>query len=133
MMPGYRVHAITNGVHPLTWAAPSFRKLYDEYVPGWWHEPELLTRVDCCIPDRLIWQAHLEAKQALLDRILALTGRALALERPTLAFARRMTAYKRPDLLFADVEWLKAVAGASPFQVILAGAPTGSGGQGSDR
>jgi glycogen phosphorylase len=121
MMPGYRVHAITNGVHPLTWAAPSFRKLYDEYVPGWWHEPELLTRVDCCIPDRLIWQAHLEAKQALLDRIHALTGRALALERPTLAFARRMTAYKRPDLLFSDVERLKAIARASPFQVILGG------------
>jgi glycogen phosphorylase len=110
MMPGYRVHAITNGVHPLTWVAPSFRKLYDGYVPGWSHEPELLTRVDCCISDQLIWQAHIEAKQALIGKIYSVTGLALQLERPMLAFARRMTAYKRPDLLFSDVERLKAIA-----------------------
>ncbi|MDZ4261109.1 MAG: alpha-glucan family phosphorylase, partial [Pseudomonadota bacterium] len=27
MFPGYRVHAITNGVHPFTWTAESFRQL----------------------------------------------------------------------------------------------------------
>jgi glucan phosphorylase len=30
MFPGYRVHAITNGVHPHTWTAESFRALYDK-------------------------------------------------------------------------------------------------------
>ena len=30
MFPGYRVRAITNGVHPFTWTAPSFRELYDQ-------------------------------------------------------------------------------------------------------
>ena len=32
MFPGYRVHAVTNGVHPFTWVAESLRKLYDQYV-----------------------------------------------------------------------------------------------------
>ena len=29
---------------------------------------------------------------------------------PLIAFARRMTGYKRPDLLFADLERLRAIA-----------------------
>ena len=33
MFPGYQVHAVTNGVHPLTWTAESFRTLYDRYLP----------------------------------------------------------------------------------------------------
>jgi starch phosphorylase len=32
-----------------------------------------------------------------------------------------MTAYKRPDLLFADVDRLRAIARGRPFQVVLAG------------
>ena len=32
-----------------------------------------------------------------------------------------MTAYKRPDLLFADLEKLKAIAGKYSFQIVLAG------------
>ena len=39
----------------------------------------------------------------------------------TLGFARRMTAYKRPDLLFADLERLKSIAREHAFQVVLAG------------
>lgn len=39
----------------------------------------------------------------------------------TLGFARRMTAYKRPDLLFTDPERLRAIARAQPFQIVLAG------------
>ena len=32
-----------------------------------------------------------------------------------------MTAYKRPDLLFSDIERLKAIAGERSFQIVLAG------------
>src|SRR4029079_2183319 len=38
-----------------------------------------------------------------------------------IAFARRMTAYKRPDLLFSDLERLKSIARNHPFQIVLAG------------
>ncbi len=121
MFPGYQVHAITNGVHPFTWVVESFRKLFDQYVPSWCHEPELLVRVDGSIPDAAIWAAHVLAKQALIDRVRAANGVALNPDLPILGFARRMTAYKRPDLLFTDLERLRAIARVRPFQVVFAG------------
>jgi glycogen phosphorylase len=120
MFPGYQVRAITNGVHPFTWTADGFRALYDRYVPGWCHEPELLTRVDR-IPDAAIAAAHAQAKQALIEKVHALCGVALHSKVPILGFARRMTAYKRPELLFSDLERLKAIARDRSFQIVLAG------------
>jgi glycogen phosphorylase len=120
MYPGYQVRAITNGVHPYTWTAPSFRSLFDRYVPGWCHEPELLGRADT-IPDAAIIEAHLAVKQALIQQVRDLTGGVLNPQVATLGFARRMTAYKRPDLLFADIERLKAIARERSIQIVLAG------------
>jgi starch phosphorylase len=121
MFPGYRVHAITNGVHPFTWASAEFRRLYDQYLPGWCHEPQLLIRADCCVPDEAIWQAHQQAKHTLIDKVEELTGVALQADIPILGFARRMTAYKRPDLIFSDLNRLQAIARDQPFQIVLAG------------
>ncbi|CAG0979041.1 glycogen phosphorylase [Methylophilaceae bacterium] len=121
MFPGYLVHAITNGVHPFTWATEGFRQLYDHYLPGWCHEPQLLMRADCCIPETAIWEAHVQAKQHLIEKVQALTGVSLQPDIPILGFARRMTAYKRPDLLFSDLERLQEIARSHPFQIVLAG------------
>ena len=121
MFPGYHMHAITNGVHPYTWTCSSFTHLYDHYLPGWCHEPSLLTRADCCIPDEELWKAHCEAKQAMIDRIKSMTPVTLDPALPVIGFARRMTAYKRSDLLFTDLDRLVAIAGKYPFQVVLSG------------
>ncbi len=121
MFPGYRVHAITNGVHPYTWTSESFRKLFDTHLPGWCHEPELLARADCCLADEDIHEAHRHAKQLLIAKVAALTSVQLNAEVPILGFARRMTAYKRPDLLFTDLERLREISRQQPFQVVLAG------------
>jgi starch phosphorylase len=121
MFPSYKVYAITNGVHPYTWAAEGFRQLYDHYVPGWRQEPQLLMRADCCIPDTVILEAHAQAKQHLIETVQAMTGVALKADVPIFGFARRMAAYKRPDLLFSDLERLKAIARIHPFQIVLAG------------
>ncbi|MGA7593656.1 MAG: alpha-glucan family phosphorylase [Gallionella sp.] len=121
MFPGYKVHAITNGVHPFIWTHENFRQLYDHYLPGWCHEPQLLVRADCSIPDEAVWEAHILAKQHLIDKVQAMTGVALRPDIPVLGFARRMTAYKRPDLMFTDLERLKAIARKQPFQIVLAG------------
>lgn len=120
MFPGYQVRSVTNGIHPYIWTCRCFAKLYDDYVPGWCHEPELLMRADR-IPDAAIWDAHMEAKRTLLKLVSSLTGVTLSLHQPIIGFARRMTAYKRADLLFSDLERLKAVAEQRPFQVILSG------------
>ena len=121
MFPGYLMHAVTNGVHPFTWTCASFIKVYDDFLPGWCHEPELLVRVDCCVPDDDLWQAHFEAKQRLVERVKTQTSVVLDPDLPTLGFARRMTAYKRPDLLFSDLERLADIARRQPFQIVLAG------------
>ena len=121
MFPGYKVHAITNGVHPFTWATEQFQQLYDHYLPGWCHEPQLLVRADCSISDVAIWEAHVRDKQHLIDKVKMLTGVMLKPDIPILGFARRMTAYKRPDLLFTDLERLKSIASKHPFQIVLAG------------
>jgi len=121
MFPGYRVHAVTNGVHPFTWTSEPFRRLYDARLPGWCHEAELLMRAECCITDEAIQAAHVEAKQRLIDEVMARTGVALSVDCFTIGFARRMTAYKRPDLLFSDLERLKSIARRHPIQIVLAG------------
>lgn len=121
MFPGYRVKSVTNGVHPYTWTSSSFAKLYDHHLPGWCHEPELLVRADCCISDAEVLEAHQLAKAKLIDKIKTLSGATFDKQLPTLGFARRMTAYKRPDLLFSDIERLKRIARDQPFQIVLAG------------
>ena len=120
LYPGYRVHAITNGVHPFTWTHASFAALYDVHLPGWCHESGILVRADS-IPDAAIWQAHVQAKDHLMQKVKILSGVALDPTVPVLGFARRMTAYKRPDLLFSDISRLKSIAKKQPFQLILAG------------
>ncbi|HWL63194.1 MAG TPA: alpha-glucan family phosphorylase [Steroidobacteraceae bacterium] len=120
MFPGYRIRGIANGVHPHTWTADAFHLVYDHYVPGWCHEPELLNRADA-IPDLALVEAHAQARQALLDRVRAGTGQALDPHAAILGFARRMTAYKRPDLLFTDLGRLRQIHARHPFQIVLAG------------
>jgi starch phosphorylase len=121
MYPGYQVHAITNGVHPFRWTSDSFIRLYDNYLPGWCHEPELLARADCCISDSAIREAHAQSRQLLFERVLKTCGIKLHRQVPVFGFARRMTAYKRPDLLFSDLERLKEIADRYPLQIVLAG------------
>ncbi len=120
LYPDYQVHAVTNGIHPGTWCHPRFAELFTAYAPGWYHESAALIRADR-IPDESIWDAHYAAKLELIERVAAETGMSFKPEIPILGFARRMTAYKRPDLLFADLEKLKAIAKHYPFQLVLAG------------
>jgi len=120
MFPSYRVHAITNGVYSQKWTSPQMAALYDQFLPGWRHEPEQLQRIDQ-IDEEEILQAHHQAKTILFDLVQKLTGKTLDLSLPTIGFARRMTAYKRPDLLFSDRKRLRAIAKKQPFQLILAG------------
>lgn len=120
MYPGYRVHAVTNGVHPYTWTCESFIKVYDAHLPGWCHEPELLVRADR-IPDAAIWEAHVETKKRLIETVRTRTGVNFHPNVPIIGFARRMTAYKRPDLIFSDLKRLRAITEHLPFQIVLAG------------
>ncbi len=119
MFPGYKINAITNGVHSYTWTFESFKRLYDKYLPGWANEPELFVRIGR-IPDNEIWEAHLEAKTSLFTYIRESAGVELNPDLLTIGFARRATAYKRADLLFTDLDRLIAI-GTGKIQIIYAG------------
>jgi starch phosphorylase len=120
MFPGYRIRAITNGVHLPTWASPAIRDLLSEYFPYWALEPEILNQADVIPLDRL-WGAHRKDKAALISRVQGMTGVVLDIEKPIIGYARRMTAYKRPELIFSDLDRLARIARRHPFQVVLAG------------
>ncbi|MEW6109059.1 MAG: alpha-glucan family phosphorylase [Nitrospirota bacterium] len=119
MFPGYEIYAITNGVHSFTWTCESFKKIYDEYLPGWANEPELFVRIGR-IPDEKLWNAHIEAKQILISYIKEKTGIEFSRDILTIGFARRATAYKRADLLFRDIERLVRI-GSGKIQLVYAG------------
>ena len=120
MFPGYGIRAVTNGVHVPTWTHAAFARLFQGVAPDWGHDPEGLAVADQ-LPDEPVWAAHQAAKGDLLAEVARRTGLAMRPDLPLIAFARRMTGYKRPDLLFADVERLRAIHRAQPFQVVMAG------------
>jgi starch phosphorylase len=120
MFPGYHIHAITNGVHSFTWTCDEMRALFDKYIPGWANEPELFVRSGN-IPELELWEAHREAKRKLLEHVHQATGVDMDVNTLTIGFARRATAYKRPHLLFHDVERLMRVADKGKVQIIYAG------------
>ena len=131
IFPGYRVRAITNGVHPPTWTHAGFARLYQAKLPHWAHEPEVLARADQ-LDDDAVWSAHQQAKRDLIAQVNGASTFTLRPEVPLVGFARRMTHYKRPGLLFSDMERLAAIARKRPFQVVFAGIahPSDAPGQG---
>jgi starch phosphorylase len=119
MFPGFEIHAITNGIHPFTWASPYFVQLYDRHLPGWALEPELLVRVDT-ISDEDFWDAHQGAKAFLALYIEETTGKKFDPEVLTIGFARRYATYKRADLIFSDLQRLAEI-GSGRLQLVFAG------------
>jgi glycogen phosphorylase len=120
MFPGFDVHAVTNGVHVGTWAHPAFATLYRQHYPQWMHEPEVLVRADH-LPDSDVWAAHTRAKTDLCHFVREHAGVEMSPDVPIIGFARRMTGYKRPDLLFGDLERLASIAERHPFQLVFSG------------
>ena len=121
MFAGYHIDAITNGVHAATWTSPHFQALYDRHIPDWRQDNFSLRHAES-IPTAEICAAHQQAKTELVALVNGEHHLAMSPEIFTIGFARRVTAYKRADLLFTDVERLKKVAAqAGGLQLIYAG------------
>jgi starch phosphorylase len=134
---------ITNGIHAPTWVAREMSQLYLKYLGQ-----EVLKGYDDIslgksvfnIPDEELWAVHQILKRKLIHamdgwarqsaaerklkarQILAM-GALLDPEVLTIGFVRRFTAYKRPSLIFHDLERLKRIVTDRwhPVQVIFAG------------
>ncbi len=134
---------VTNGVHLPTWLAFEIADLYDRHLGKDWlshsDEPSTFEKIRN-IPDRELWSARREVKQKLITAMTLraqecwATGRcngqqALAMgalfepSSLTIGFVRRFTEYKRPTLLFEDIERLKRIVKDpwSPVQIVFAG------------
>ncbi len=136
LWPGFPEHevpigAITNGVHLPTWVAPDMARLFDRYLGKRWRTESdassLWSRV-LDIPNYELWQVH----QLLRLRLLTLlrdrfrTFPSSTLLNPdalTIGFARRIALYKRPLLLFHDLDRLRRIVThpERPVQLIIAG------------
>ncbi len=121
MFPEYPIDSITNGVHAVTWISDPFKKLFDQYIPGW-REDNFNLRQALKIPNPDISGAHRTAKRALLDYVSTQVHVKMEESTLTLGFARRAATYKRADLLFYDAEKLKQIIwDHGPLQIIFAG------------
>jgi len=134
---------ITNGVHAPTWVALENRQLFDRYLGHDWvdkqDDVEMWRHIED-IPDEELWRVHIFLKRKLFHIIIEraqqrwakteatpqqiLTmGFLLDYDTLTIGFVRRFAEYKRPDLLFNDIERLKKIVNDQwrPVQIIFAG------------
>ena len=134
---------VTNGIHVPTWVASEMGLLFIKYLGEDWVErqddPELWERI-MDIPDEEMWTARQLLKRRLKgamlgwaqqrwseaevqpQQVLAM-GALLHPEVLTIGFVRRFAEYKRPSLIFRDVERLKRLVKDRwrPIQIVFAG------------
>lgn len=108
---GAPIVGITNGVHVPSWQDPWMR---DAFAGG---DP---------------WLAHAELKADLIGVVKERTGVALDPSKLIAGFARRAASYKRPDLLFRQLERVTPLLEQRGLQVVFSGKayPDDPGGQG---
>lgn len=134
---------VTNGVHVPTWISAEFVRLFEKYVSKNWlkyqDDAGLWNRI-MDIPDEEIWHLHNDLKHRLLEVLTEksqniwagseVTPQQVILSGPlfnprvlTIAFARRFAEYKRPALIFHDIDRLKKIVNnpLHPVQIIFSG------------
>lgn len=134
MFPQFKIGAITNGVHHRTWIGTELANIYDKFIPDWFMDPLALSQAVEKIPDEALWRAHQEEKGKLLDHVNNHLTSVSSLEEQknpslderfdintlTISLARRLVPYKRPLLLYSDIERLVEI-GEGKLQIIQCG------------
>jgi starch phosphorylase len=110
------------------------QNLFDKYLPEWFNNPTRLIDAPKEIPDDALWTHHQDAKAKLIRYVNShLTAITSQTERDnplrselfdentlTISLARRPVAYKRPLLLYHDIERFVRI-GVGKIQVIQCG------------
>ncbi|MFO7683491.1 MAG: alpha-glucan family phosphorylase [Chloroflexota bacterium] len=134
---------ITNGVHVPTWISSELSSIFAKYLgPDWvdyQDDPARWERL-ADMPANELWDTHVLLKHKLMNFLRARArqrwvdgvndptqvmtgGTLLDPDALTIGFARRFATYKRADLIFRDIERLKALLlnVHRPVQIIFAG------------
>lgn len=119
MFGSTHIAPITNGVHHITWTSPQMGALFDHHLPGWKEDPSQLSYAGS-LPDRALLDARAASRRILRELVHASTGVKLDEQRLTIGFARRFATYKRANLVFSDLERLRAI-GADRIQFVFSG------------
>ncbi len=114
------VDYITNGIHHLQWASAEMQALFDKRIPGWRGHPALLAAHCRDLADEELWAAHQAGKVRLIEAVNAQSGARFLNDRLTIVSARRIVPYKRPELLYENIDRLREVA-KGKLQIIHAG------------
>jgi glycogen phosphorylase len=148
LWPGVKEEAvpiihITNGVHVPSWVAPEAVDLYQKFLGPIWvkrhYDTEIMTYLKD-IPDNELWEMRKILRRQLIHSIQEraqerwaigtgmapqVLGMGALLDAGvlTICFARRFAEYKRPTLIFQDIERLKKIVTNRdrPVQIIFAG------------
>jgi starch phosphorylase len=136
LWPDFKLEAVTNGVHLPQWVAKEWQDHWNTLMPDWktnTADPKMWRALNK-LSDADLWSTHLELKRKLLDKVYDETGVRLEEDVLTIVWARRFATYKRPDLLFNDIERLKQLVFSSdrPIQIIVAGKSHPADQQGKD-
>lgn len=99
---------ITNAIYPQRWLSPLLAK----------KNPSALS-------DQELWKLRARQRQILLEFLKQKTNTTLNPEALTIVWARRFAAYKRPGILFNDLQRLEGLLSQKnrPVQIIIAGQP----------
>ena len=126
--PGYaeKIKYVTNGVHPHTWISDRFKEVYEKFSSTFRDfkaNPMVLEKAGDLRDDpdfrRELWLAHQDNKSRLCD---FLNKWGIKKDIFTICWARRVAAYKRPSMIFQDVNRLIEIAKKyGPLQIIFAG------------
>jgi len=134
---------VTNAIHVPTWVAPELGRVYEKYLGQDWvkrQDDATLWKQVLDIPDEELWPIRRLLKRKLMDAMVE-RARECSIKREctasqmlamgallnpdilTIGFVRRFTEYKRPMLLFHDIERLKRIVNNrwQPVQVVFAG------------
>lgn len=124
LFPHLDFNHVTNGVHHRTWIHPSFQDVYETYIPGSLEDPSKLRSHISKVPDDVLWHTHQQCKEELVTYInnhSHHTGNEIFdTETCMIALGRRPVPYKRPLLLYHDVERLLKI-GSGRIQIVQCG------------
>jgi alpha-glucan phosphorylase-like protein len=119
MFPDKNIDFITNGIHVNTWLNPLLKGLYEKSFLGFEHRFENLCFAIDIDPEEL-WNIHKTLKKKLLEYEKTHSWLLLDSNLFTIGFARRITDYKRPTLIFRDLNCLGQIC-KGKAQIIMAG------------
>ncbi len=106
MFPNYNIKQITNGIHPGYWLSPYMRDFLNEEFSRVWHHNFHLFDNALNLDSYELWRAHNKAKSRLIEYEKSHSWILFEENLLTIGFGRRIAEYKRPLLIFTDIERL---------------------------